>query len=131
MNKSGFDLDFKDFDKKFSKIVKDTIPGLAGKGLRQAGQEWKLDADNIAPRTPHLEGFLRGSGKVSDVKVGSSEISISVSYDKPYAARWHEAEPGTVKWSEPGVGPKYLESKAVRFKNKYMQIIADIIRRGA
>ncbi|GAG56946.1 unnamed protein product, partial [marine sediment metagenome] len=120
MSKSGFSLDFKDFDKKFTRIIERAIPEAAADGLRQAGQEWKLDADNVEPRTPHKEGFLRGSGEVSKAKITARSIDVEVTYDEPYAKRWHEAEPGTVKWSELGVGPKYLESKAVRFMKKYM-----------
>lgn len=130
MSGSGFSMDFKDFDKKFKRYCS-TMPDHAGDGLRQAGQEWKLDADNVPPRTPHKEGFLRGSGKVSKAEIKAKSIDVEVSYDKPYAARWHEAEPGTVKWSEPGVGPKYLESKAVRFMKKYMAIVAAVIKRKA
>lgn len=129
--KTEFTLDFSDFNKKFADIVKRAAPESVEVGLREAGQLLKLDADNIPPRTPHKEGFLRGSGKVSKVEAKGKIIGIAVSYDKPYARRWHEVEPGTIKWSEPGVGPKYLESKMVRFKNKYMKIIAEVIRRRA
>jgi len=129
MNKSGVKMDFTGFDKKSKRIIERAIPEAAAKGLREAGQEWKLDADNVPPRTPHKEGHLRGSGKVSKAEAKGQEISVEVSYDKPYAARWHEAEAGTVTWSEPGVGPKYLESKAVRFMKKYMAIVAEVIRR--
>ena len=128
---SGIALDFSDFDKKFKNIVKHAIPESTRIGLREAGQELKLDADTVPPRTPHLEGFLRGSGKVSKVKIKYKDIKVTVSYDKPYATRWHEAEPGTVKWSEKGVGPKYLESKMVRFNKKYMAIVAAVIKRRA
>lgn len=129
--KTEFTLDFSDFNKKFADIVKRAAPESAEIGLREAGQQLKLDADNIPPRTPHKEGFLRGSGEVSKVEAMGKTIGITVSYDKPYARRWHEVEPGTIKWSEPDVGPKYLESKMVRFKNKYMKIIAEVIRRRA
>lgn len=124
-------MDFSNFNKKFKDIVQRAVPESTRIGLREAAQEWKLDADNVPPRTPHKEGFLRGSGKVSKAEIKGEEISAAVSYDKPYAKRWHEAEPGTVRWSEPGVGPKYLESKAVMFMKKYMAIIATVIRRRA
>jgi len=129
--KTEFTLDFRDFNKKFTDIIQRAAPKSVQIGLREAGQELKLDADNIPPRTPHKEGFLRGSGKVSEINIIGKSAEVTVSYDKPYARRWHEAEPGTVKWSEPDVGPKYLESKMVRFKNKYMEIIAAIIRKRA
>jgi len=131
MSGSGFSMNFKDFDKKFTKIAKQTVPDSTAIGLREAGQEWKLDADNKPPRTPHKEGFLRGSGKVSKAEVKGKSMAVEVTYDEPYAARWHEAEPGTINWSEPDVGPKYLESKAVRFFKKYIAIVAAAIRRNA
>ena len=129
--KTEFTLDFRDFNKKFANIIQRAAPESTKIGLREAGQALKIDADNIPPRTPHKEGFLRGSGKVSEVKVMGKSIEVAVSYNKPYAKRWHEVEPGTIKWSEPDVGPKYLESKMVRFKNKYMNIIATVIRKRA
>lgn len=128
---ANFTMDFTDFDKKFTKIVKYAVPGDARDGVREACQEWKLDADNVAPRTPHKEGGLRASGKVNKAEIVGKSIEGSVSYDTPYAKRWHEVEPGTINWSESGVGPKYLESKAVMFMKKYMAIIAEVIRRRA
>ncbi len=133
---ANFTVDFSDFNKKFKNIVQNAVPGSTKIGMREALQEWKLDADNVPPRTPHLEGHLRASGKVNNPEIKGEIIEGSVSYggvefDVPYAAKWHEAEPGTVKWSEPGVGPKYLESKAVMFMKKYMAIIAAVIRRRA
>jgi len=129
MSESGFSIDFTDFDKKTKRLVQRAMPEVASKGVREAGQEWKLDADNVPPKTPHKEGHLRASGKVSKVNIEGQNISVEVSYDAPYARRWHEVEPGLINWSESGVGPKYLESKAVRFANKYMNIVASNIRR--
>lgn len=129
MSQNGFSLDLKVFNLGIIKAEKVT-DDAAKKGLRAGGEEWKLDADNIPPRTPHLEGFLRGAGKVSRVLIEMGYLLITVSYDMPYAARWHEAEPGTVVWSEPGVGPKYLESKAARFMNKYIGIVSEFIRKA-
>lgn len=136
--KTEFTLDFSDFNKKFADIVQRAAPESTKIGVREALQELKLDTDNIPPRTPHKEGHLRGSGKVHEVKIMGKEIfgdltfgGTGVGFDVPYARRWHEAEPGTVVWSETGVGPKFLESKMVRFKNKYMKIIAEVIRRRA
>ena len=134
MSKDVYTLDFTDFDKKFADVVKSAVPGAGEHGIRLALDELKNDADNIPPRTPHLEGHLRGSGRVVNVKNVPGELSGElryggVEYDVPYAHRWHEAEPGTVKWSEPGVGPKYLESKLARYMKRYAAIIAEAIRR--
>jgi len=141
--KTEFILDFSDFNKKFANIIKHATPESTKIGIREALQALKLDADNIPPRTPHKEGHLRGSGKVKKIKILKKEIygkiiyggkgitDKGVAYDVRYARRWHEAEPGTVKWSEKDVGPKFLESKMIKFKNKYMKIVAEIIRRRA
>ena len=136
MNKQIFSMDWKDFDKKFPAVVKKAVPELSAKGLRLGLQELKLDADNVPPRTPHKEGHLRGSGKVHNIKAIGQEISGEltfggVEYDVLYAARLHEAELGTINWSEPDVGPKYLESKLIRFMKKYMAIVAAVIKGGA
>ncbi len=133
-----YTMDFTDFNKKFTEIVKHAVPDSAAKGVREALQQLKLDADNVPPRTPHKEGHLRGSGRVGKVSIKKKEISGSiriggktVRFNVPYAARWHEVEPGTINWSEPDVGPKYLESKMIMFKEDYMKIIAEVIRRRA
>ena len=136
-------MDFTNFNKKFTKITEDAVPEDTVVGVREALQALKLDADNVPPRTPHLEGNLRASGKVKKVKILKKSISGALMYggkgtteegvefNVPYAHRWHEAEPGTVEWSEPGVGSKYLESKMIKFKKDYMKIIAEVIRRRA
>jgi hypothetical protein len=127
--KKHFELDFSDFNVKHSKSTQRIIR-YAKIGVREAAQEWKHDADNVPPRTPHLTGFLRGSGVVSNIKATASEICAEVTYSAPYAKKWHEWE-GPVNWSEEGVGPKYLESKIFTFGKKYVAIIADAIRKGA
>ena len=134
MSEGNYILDFTDFDKKFWDFVQRAAPDYAEHGIRQALDELKNDADTVPPMTPHKEGHLRGSGRVVNVKNVPGEISGElkyggVEYDVPYAHRWHEVEPGTVKWSEPGVGPKYLESKLARFGRKYIAMIAEAIRR--
>lgn len=128
--KTIFRLDASDFEKKFLHFAKIKYPDLVLQGERHAGEEIKLDADNIVPRTPHLEGMLRGSGKVFVPPQPSGAIAVWIVYDMPYATRWHEAEMTAVNWSEPGVGSKYLESKLSRFKNKYIAIIVEDIKKG-
>ena len=100
-------------------------------GLREAIQELKNDADNVRPRTPHLHGDLRGEYNISRIKLTKGKVSsITLTFEMPYAERWHEAVGLSVNWSETGVGPKYLESKMARFGKKYIAIIgADINKR--
>ena len=136
MSEPKYVLSFEDFDKKFWDIVKNEIPEHTEAGVRIGLDELKKDADEEPPRTPHKEGHLRGSGKVINVEIMSDEISgelkyggSGVDYDVPYAHRLHEAEPGTIVWSEPDVGSKFIESKLVRHAEKYGGLIAEAIRR--
>ena len=140
MGQPTYTLDLRQFDARFKQYVA-AVPEDAKVGVRLALDELKLDADNEPPRTPHLEGHLRASGRVVNVQSIMDEISgeihyggqgvseEGVSYSVPYAARWHEAEPGTVEWSEPGVGPKFVTTKLSRHNKKYTQIIAAHIKK--
>ena len=146
-------FDFMAFNKKFYDYALKTAPAAAEKGMFEAISELKNDSDNIIPKTPHLEGNLRGDytiilegitqaktveksgGKGKDHKRGGAsaiqhiaEIIAKLVFRMPYAAKWHEAVNKKVNWSEGGVGPKYCESKMAMFKGKYMQIVASAIK---
>jgi len=127
MTKTAYRLDFKDFNKKYGIIMKKTIPEAIEKGLFEAISALKIDADNEPPRTPHLGGDLRAE---YEIKTFLKELMAELTYEMPYAHRWHEAEPGTVIWSEAdqGVGPKYVETKMARHKDSYMGVVAESIR---
>lgn len=156
----AFSLDFADFNRRFLEYALKTAPEAAEKGMFEAISELKNDADNVSPKTPHLEGNLRGDytfilegitqskvveksgGKGKDhhkggggpvERFGASNIIVKVVFRMPYAAKWHEAvdrewAQGGVLWSEPGVGPKYLESKMAMFNKKYIGIAAMSIK---
>lgn len=110
------------------KVLTEATVKQARAGMREAGNQLLLDAVEIDPRAPHLNGMLRASAK-SEGGIGND--SITVGFDVPYARRWHEAEgdidPVTgakITWSEQGVGPKFLEKKLVDNSDKYLQIMA-------
>lgn len=142
-----FDIDFKDFEQKFNKIVKITVPKLAEKGLARAGMQLLNDSIMQQPTVPHKEGWLRGSGSVfvqnelaaesSSGKKGKAakshtepikrnEIVAVVGFNTPYAARLHEHP--EFRFKEPGAGGKFLESKMSRFKSLYFKIVANAIK---
>lgn len=130
----SFKVDFSKFNHNLKRYALQ-VPKDAKRGIRLALNELKLDADNVPPRTPHKEGHLRGSGKVQKIKVEPNDISGELKYggegeggDVPYARKLHEAEPGTINWSEPDVGPKFVTSKIIRFMEKYIKIIATTIK---
>jgi hypothetical protein len=129
-----YELDFSDFDKKFMEFAVREMPLAAERGLFAAAGELKNDADTVEPKTPHLEGNLRGQFNLMH-KIDAGKVVAELTFKMPYAARWHEAEynidPVTgskVNWSESGVGPKYVEAKLVRFMRKYIGIATDYIK---
>jgi hypothetical protein len=133
-NNTTFTMSFEDFDKKFLTFAVSSAPQAAENGLFAAVSELKNDADTVSPKTPHLEGALRGIFDLSHWRDAERLIAQLV-FMMPYAARWHEAEndidPVTgskVVWSEKGVGPKYVEAKLVRFMKKYIGITVDYIK---
>ena len=133
-NQGSFTMDFKQFEKEFKRIAENAIPQEAGKGLFKAGNELLQDAVKEPPQAPKKKGKLWGSKRVTKAEVKKGEISVKAGFNIVYAARWHEAEPN-INWtttkgaSQPG--PKYLESKMGKYKNKYMEITADHIKGNA
>jgi len=129
----SFKMDFTAFDKTFFPLVVKRIPKSAEKGFVNAAWEMLRDADKEAPQTPKEFGDLRGSKKVEKPKILSNEISIEAGYTSKYATRQHEAEPGQFNYtknkgaSQPG--PKFLQSKMVRHKKKYIEIVALTIKK--
>jgi len=151
--KTGFYIDAKatDFDEKFAEITKNVIPELAAKGLFNAANELLRDAIVEAPQAPKDKGDLWGSRMVIIPQIAGSQqgkagikvetkqstgrdIDVEAGFNSVYATRQHEAEPGEFNYtttkgaSRPG--PKFLESKMARNKNKYMKITADTIKAG-
>jgi len=145
-NDSAFTMDFSQFNEAFLKHTLETCPKAAERGMFEALSELKNDADSVTPKTPHLEGNLRGDytfilegitqSKVTEVgsqhkgnvapveRFNAKNIIAKIVFRMPYAAKWHEAVDKKVNWSEPGVGPKYLETKLMMFNKKYMSIVA-------
>lgn len=141
----GFTMDFSDFNQKFLEYALKTVPAATEKGMFEALSELKNDCDNVQPRTPHLEGNLRGDydlvlegitqSKVVSTgskgaprakpaeRYGAKNIIAKLIFRMPYAAKWHEAINKKINWSESGVGPKFVEKKLMMFARKYMSII--------
>lgn len=133
MTKTGFFLDTKEFNAKFKHLTDKTIPSSADKGLFNAGNELTHDAIVLPPQAPKDMGDLWGSRITEKVKTDRKGMSVRVGFNIKYAQRHHEVPPGTFHYttwkgaSQPG--PKYLESKMIRYKNKYMAIITETIKR--
>ncbi|MFA5430522.1 MAG: hypothetical protein WC329_05145 [Candidatus Omnitrophota bacterium] len=123
----GFEMDWSDFDSKFFKWALENAPAAAEQGMFEALSEFKNDCDNVVPKTPHLEGNLRGDYSlvlegITQSKVtnhsggkgtnhggtekpaerrGALNILGKLIFRMPYAAKWHEAI--DKEWSQGGV----------------------------
>ena len=130
---TGLFLDFSDFNKKFYTLVKDAIPEDAQKGTFNAMNELLNDSITKPPQAPKDIGDLWGSRIVEKPKKSGKDVVVVGGFNIKYAARHHEVAPGTFKYtttkgaSQPG--PKYMQSKMAMFFKKYMEIIAETIRR--
>jgi len=125
INKSGMTLNTKDFDIKFAKVVDKAIPKAAASQMqyRVAGMVLR-DSILEEPRAPHLTGNLWRSQKIEKPQIEHGEITIELGFDADYAAFVHEM-PAYKDPSMVGSGPKFLESKLIKNKEKYMAEIAN------
>lgn len=130
---TGLSLDWSEFDKKFFDLVEKAIPGDAQIGLRKAMNEILRDSIELPPQAPREIGDLHGS-TAGTVKVETKykKLSVRGGFNIAYAHRHHEAEPGAFKYTtDKGAkqpGPKFMLSKMIKFHNKYMGIVAAVIR---
>ncbi|MCK4829208.1 hypothetical protein KA005_76500 [bacterium] len=132
--KTGLYLDSSEFDKKFYDLVEKAIPEDARDGSFKAMNKVLRDSIELPPQAPKLIGDLWGStaGTVK-VETKRKKISVSGGFNIKYAHRHHEVPPGTYDYTltkgaiQPG--PKFMQSKMARYAKKYMQIVADAIRR--
>lgn len=128
--KTGMTFDTKDFDIKFPRIINKEIPeASANTAYKVAGMVIR-DAILEEPRAPHKTGNLWRSQKIERPRIEHGEITIELGFDTEYAAAVHEM-PSNVNWTMAGSGPKYLETKLIRNKEKYMAEIAAGLRRKA
>ena len=140
MAKTGMTFDTKDFDVKFKNVTGKKIPSATERGLFQTGALIIRDAILETPQVPKSRGVTKGgrrgqgpghlrrSQKIERPKTIGNITSVEVGFDTDYAAYVHEA-PQSWQWSTPGTGSKFLESKLIRNKEKYMKSVADNIKR--
>ena len=123
--KTGMTLDTKDFDIRFPRVMNKEIPEAGARmEYRVAGMVIR-DAILEEPRAPHSKGggTLWRSQKIEQPQIKAGEITIELGFDVEYAAIVHEM-PDNTNWTMTGSGPKYLEAKLIKNKEKYMAEIA-------
>ena len=119
-------------------------------GMKRALEEFMDDCHNVSPTVPRRSGDLAGSHSifVGSKLVGTSSggenptpltafintlagIVGTLIVHKPYAASIHEgvSRHGTPYiYRAPGSGKKWVDTKIIRFANKYFSLIAGRIR---
>jgi hypothetical protein len=128
---AAFEINFEDFDRKFIAFAVHEAPDAARQGIKDAIDQLYQDALTVEPTVPKKEGTLRAQADKA-VEVSSDSIVGTLTFTQPYAHRRHEEERGPVSgkpvvFTEPGSGPKYVETKIVRFMKDYIGIVRDSI----
>jgi hypothetical protein len=107
----------------------------AGKALFAAANELLADARDVGPQAPKRSGDLWRSARTTKAEVSAGFAEIEAGFNIEYAHKWHEVPlTAGIHWtydkgaSQPG--PKFLESKLMMNRNKYLEIMADQIGAG-
>lgn len=127
-------FDAKDFLLGLKKADKYMLE-LAAYGLFEAFTEALRDAKTEEPFVPRDIGNLEGSATVDEkwAVIKGHRIEIHGGFNCEYAAKWHELDPSKaakINWTKPGSGPKFLQAKLIRNRNRYIEIIARRMQRG-
>ena len=105
----GMSLDTTAFKNGLDNLKKKAGPS-SKKALFDVASKLQYFTDNEEPRTPVLEGHLKGSGKVTGDKK-----QATLMYSKSYAAVVHE--------SEGYPNRKYLEKKVIKYKGLFQHLL--------
>lgn len=142
----GIKFNTDDFDKKTTKLLKQSFPENLERALGVAMLSLMNDCINEVPTVPLKEGWLRGSvsvfvnNKFSGNKDNGKTDYMNkdhngaipkdsfvgvIGFNAPYAARLHEGI--GFKFTEPSSGAKYLESKLLANRERYLRIVAECL----
>ena len=110
------------------KVTAGMLEAMQAQTQRNA-EELLSDASDLAPQ---LSGDLIDSGKISRFDEARSFVRV-VSFDTPYAVRWHEASPppnwGEITRAKPGAGRKYLSRAYNKKRKKFEQRVTAAVNR--
>ena len=123
MAKTGMTFDSKDFDIKLPHVINKEIPEAAASTFFKVAGMVLRDSITEEPKAPHKTGHLWREQKIEQPKIEKGEISIELGFDAEYASAVHEM-PSNVNWTMTGSGPKFLEAKLIKNKEKYMAELA-------
>jgi len=118
-------ISFKGIDKVVANLTLSAgrVRGAVKFALEEAGGDLLKESVKIVP---HDIGTLENSGKVSPVeKISSDQMSVSVGFNTPYAARMHEHPEYKFQKGRRG---KYLETPLKENVNKYKNGIVSQVK---
>lgn len=124
---SGMTFNTKDFDIKFPRVCNKEIPEAYAMAAYKIAATVLRDAIVEEPRAPHKTGNLWRSQQVERPQILAGEVNIELGFNTEYAAAVHEM-PANTDWTMDGSGPKFLESKLIKNKEKYMAEIAKLMQ---
>jgi hypothetical protein len=114
---------------RFNALVDGSMMNSAESAMFRVGAMVIKDGIKVQPRAPHKTGRLWRSQQIlTDPGMASTEKSVIVGFNTVYAAYLHECGSPGWRWTLRGSGPKYLSSKLVMFRLKYMRAAADMIK---
>ena len=135
--RSGLFMNTKMFNSTFTRYAKVTLKTKAKKGAFKAGSMIIQDCLKEEPKVPRKISDLQASHVVKP-DPNPLKLEVIIGFNKEYAAKMHEMPDKTwnpkegkqTVWTTPGTGPKYMTTKLVRFKDKYIAFIAMLLRTG-
>jgi len=102
-------------------------------GVDAAVLQFKDDCLTKPPSVPRRAGHLADSHEVLPTKQLGNEIIGTLKVSTPYAASLHEgiSRWGTpYKFKTPGTGAKWIQSKLLRYGQKYIDTAIRVARKG-
>ena len=109
------------------------VPQATVAGVDAAMSQFKNDCLTKPPAVPRKTGHLADSHEILPTKQLGNEIIGTLKVSTPYAASLHEgiSRWGTpYKFKTPGTGAKWVQSKLLRYGQKYIDIAIRVARKG-
>ena len=109
------------------------VPKATVAGMDVVMRNFKNDCLTKPPAVPRDTGHLADSHKVLPTKQFGTEIIGTLEVSTPYAASLHEgiSRWGTpYKFKTPGTGAKWVQSKLLRYGQKYIDTVIRVARKG-
>lgn len=131
MDSLRFEFNFKQFNGKLDELDK-MVTDAVMRALIITGEDLRNDAVSIVPFRMGFNGGLAGSASTEQAveEDGGKLLSVTVGFNKPYAAKMHEDMSLTISQKFAGSKPrqqKYLEKPARENADKYGRILRDAV----